>query len=361
MAQYNAWPMPKVVVGMSGGVDSSVSALLLKEQGYEVIGLYMKNWEDNDPAGACSSQQDFEDVVKVCDQIGIPYYTVNFVKEYRELVFEHFLSELQAGHTPNPDILCNREIKFKALLDKALSLGADYLATGHYARTDKGDLLKGLDKGKDQSYFLYTLSHTILDKVLFPIGHLEKPQVRSIASRHNLATTTKKDSTGICFVGERNFRPFLANYIPYKPGDFEDTNGKIIGQHVGVAFYTIGQRKGLGIGGPGDAWFVVGKDIERNVVIIEQGTDHPALYSIQLSATEPSWVNGTPELPFRCCAKIRYRQEDQPCTIVSNENGRLLIEFDKPQRAITPRQSIVFYDKETCLGGAMIETAKPTL
>ncbi|MBS3903998.1 MAG: tRNA 2-thiouridine(34) synthase MnmA [Simkania sp.] len=355
--------MQKVVVGMSGGVDSSVTALLLKEQGYEVIGLYMKNWEDHDPFTACSSQEDFEDVAKVCDHIGIPYYTVNFVKEYHTQVFEQFLRELKAGHTPNPDILCNREIKFKTLLDKALALGADFLATGHYARISaQNGLLKGVDQGKDQSYFLYTLTSTILDKVLFPIGHLNKREVRDIANHHHLATSKKKDSTGICFIGKRDFRPFLANYIPYQPGNFENTQGKIVGQHVGVAFYTIGQRKGLGIGGPGDAWFVVGKDMVRNVVIIEQGIDHPSLYANALIATEPSWVSGAcPLLPLRCHAKIRYRQEDQSCTILSNQADRLVVIFDAPQRAVTSRQSIVFYDKDLCLGGAMIESAIKTL
>ncbi len=356
--------MAKVIVGMSGGVDSSVSALLLKQQGYEVIGLYMKNWEELDPSGLCSSQKDFEDVVKVCEQIDIPYYTVNFVKEYREHVFNHFLDEFKAGHTPNPDILCNREIKFKALLDKALALGADFLATGHYARIDEQHrLLKGLDLGKDQSYFLYSLKEPILSKVLFPIGHLEKKEVRSIAKRHNLPTSTKKDSTGICFIGERNFRDFLSHYIPYQPGNFENTEGKVIGQHVGVAFYTIGQRKGLAIGGPGEAWFVVGKDIARNVIIIEQGSDHPALYAPSLFATHVSWINHNfmdrvaSSLPFTCHAKIRYRQTDQLCRIVSIEGDRLFVEFAKPQRAITPHQSIVFYDKDHCLGGAIIEAA----
>jgi len=351
--------MPKVVIGMSGGVDSSVSALLLKQQGYEVIGLYMKNWEELDASGTCSSQKDFEDVAKVCEQIDIPYYTVNFVKEYREHVFEHFLRELKAGNTPNPDILCNREIKFKALLDKAIALGADFLATGHYARVDDHHrLLKGLDPAKDQSYFLYSLKESTLAKVLFPIGHLEKKEVRAIASRHHLATSEKKDSTGICFIGERDFRHFISHYIPYQPGNFENREGKVIGQHVGVAFYTIGQRKGLAIGGPGDAWFVVGKDVARNVVIIEQGTDHPALYAPRLLATQIHWMNHPPpSLPFACHAKIRYRQADQACRIVSIEGDRVLVEFDQPQRAITPHQSIVFYVGDHCLGGAMIETA----
>lgn len=346
--------MPKVVIGMSGGVDSSVSALLLQQQGYEVVGLYMKNWEESDSSGACTSEKDFEDVVKVCGQIGIPYYTVNFTKEYQTTVFAQFLKELKEGHTPNPDILCNREIKFNLLLQKALDLGADFLATGHYARTDeKKRLLKGIDPGKDQSYFLYTLNQEILAKVLFPIGHLEKKEVRALALEHNLATARKKDSTGICFIGKRDFRPFLANYLPYQKGEFKTLDGRTVGEHVGAAFYTIGQRKGLCIGGPGDAWFVVGKDTPKNIVYIEQGTDHPALYASKLVATDATWVSG--EIPTRCKAKIRYRQADQSCEVVL-ENDRIIVQFDTPQRAITPRQSIVFYDGNVCLGGALIQT-----
>jgi tRNA-specific 2-thiouridylase len=345
--------MPKVVVGMSGGVDSSVCALLLKQQGYEVIGLYMKNWEETDSSGTCSSEKDFEDVVKVCDQISVPYYTVNFTKEYQTKVFAQFLEELKAGHTPNPDILCNREIKFNVLLQKALDLGADFLATGHYAQIDKQNrLLKGHDLAKDQSYFLYTLKQEILAKVLFPIGHLEKKQVRKIAEENNLATAKKKDSTGICFIGKRDFRPFLSGYLPYQPGNFETTSGKVVGKHVGAAFYTIGQRKGLEIGGPGEAWFVVDKNIDRNVVFVEQGADHPALYASNLIATEFSWVGS--EIPSRCTAKIRYRQADQTCQVISKDD-HLVVQFDIPQRAITPRQSIVFYDGNICLGGAIIK------
>lgn len=346
--------MKKVIVGMSGGIDSSVSALLLKQQGYEVVGLYMKNWEESDSSGFCTAEQDFEDVAKVCEQIGIPYYTVNFTKEYRSQVFDLFLKELQLGDTPNPDILCNREIKFKVLLEKALDLGAHFLATGHYVRVDSSmQLLKGIDPGKDQSYFLYTLKQQILPKLLFPIGHLQKKEVRAIAEHHKLATAKKKDSTGICFIGKRNFRQFLANYLPYQNGNFENLEGKVIGQHVGAAFYTIGQRKGLNIGGPGEAWFVVSKDMTRNVVTLAQGADHPSLYASRLIATEPSWV--TDKMPTCCKAKIRYRQNEQTCQIVSNQGNRLIVEFDHPQRAITPRQSIVFYEDDICLGGAMIE------
>ena len=344
--------MKKVVVGMSGGVDSSVAALLLQREGYEVVGLFMKNWEE--AGDACKSAQDFEDVVRVCERLKIPYYSVNFVEEYWNGVFLHFLEELKAGHTPNPDILCNREIKFKALLQKALDLGADFLATGHYAR-NSGSLLKGADPLKDQSYFLYTLKQDILKKVLFPIGHLNKSEVRRIAKEADLPNHGKKDSTGICFIGKRDFKEFVSQYIPYHPGNFEDIQGKVVGQHDGAAYYTIGQRKGLGIGGPGEAWFVVQKDVERNAVILAQGEDHPNLYAPALTATEVSWVGAAVSLPFRCGAKIRYRQSDQPCTIEKIEEGRLFVSFDQPIRAITPRQSIVFYDGEICLGGALIE------
>jgi tRNA-specific 2-thiouridylase len=350
----------RIVVGMSGGVDSSVTALLLKEQGHEVIGLFMKNWEEKDPFGQCTSAADYEDVVRVCEQIGIPYYSVNFVKEYWDSVFSHFLEELKAGYTPNPDILCNREIKFKVFFQKALELGADFLATGHYAQTDGKKLLRSRDQEKDQTYFLYTLKSEILSRVLFPIGGLTKKELRAIARQHNLATSEKKDSTGICFIGERNFREFLKPYLAYNPGNFETLEGKVVGKHEGAAYYTIGQRKGLGIGGradgSGEAWFVVGKEMKRNVVFVAQGTDHPALYAPSLTATEISWVSGqAPVLPFRCHAKIRYRQTDQECLIEKIEGDRIFVSFSTPQRAVTPRQSIVFYDGEVCLGGAMIE------
>lgn len=348
--------MKRVVIGMSGGVDSSVSALLLKEQGYQVTALFMKNWEEQDALGTCHSAQDYADVIKVCETLDIPYYAVNFVKEYRELVFSHFLNELRLGNTPNPDILCNREIKFKAFLDKALELGADYLATGHYSQIDEGRLLKGKDASKDQSYFLYTLNRTILQKVLFPIGHLEKSQVRRIAKDRGLATSEKRDSTGICFIGKRDFKSFVGGYLGYNPGDFETLSGKKVGRHDGIAFYTIGQRKGLGIGGQGEAWFVVGKDPLRNVVFVEQGEHNPALYKDHLVATDLSWVSLTPPpvLPYACSAKVRYRQNDQPCIIESIEQGRAYVRFCTPQRAITSRQSIVFYDQEICLGGGII-------
>lgn len=346
-----------VVVGMSGGVDSSVSALLLKQQGYHVIGMFMKNWEEKDSNGVCRASQEYADVVKVCEQIDIPYYSINFSKEYEAQVFSHFLAELKAGYTPNPDILCNREIKFKAFLEKAMALGADYLATGHYCSISPDfQLLKGADPTKDQSYFLYTLSSSCLQKVLFPIGHLAKAEVRRIAKAHGLVTSEKKDSTGICFIGKRDFKEFTGRYLGFQPGNFENLKGQVIGTHDGIAFYTIGQRKGLNIGGPGEAWFVVGKDLERNVVIIEQGAEHPALYKSTLVATDLSWVSGAPPslLPFSCTAKIRYRQPDQPCMIEQIAEGQAWVRFLSPQRAVTPRQSIVFYQDNICLGGGMI-------
>lgn len=343
----------KIVVGMSGGVDSSVAALLLKEQGCEVIGLFMKNWEDQ--SGTCSAAEDYQDVVRVCEKIDIPYYTVNFVKEYWNNVFSHFIEELKRGYTPNPDVLCNREIKFKALFEKALELGADYLATGHYAQTKQGQLLRSCDLAKDQTYFLYTLKKSILTQVLFPIGHLRKEEVRALATQEGLATATKKDSTGICFIGERNFREFIQHYIPYQKGAFKTLNGDSVGEHEGVAFYTIGQRKGLKIGGPGEAWFVVGKDVSQNVIYVEQGDDHPALYAATLQATELSWIGEPPSVfPFYCQAKIRYRQPDQECSITSIEGATAKVAFSVPQRAITPRQAVVFYQGPRCLGGGLI-------
>lgn len=345
-----------VVIGMSGGVDSSVSAFLLKEMGYNVIALFMKNWEEKDAKGICTSAKDYEDVVRVSEQLQIPYYSVNFVQEYWDSVFTHFLHELKLGSTPNPDILCNREIKFKVFLDKALSLGADYLATGHYAKISPShELLKGQDPLKDQSYFLYTLKKEILSKVLFPIGSLEKREVRAIAKKLNLANADKKDSTGICFIGKRDFKEFVHGYLPYAPGNMQTLEGKVVGEHSGVAFYTLGQRKGLGIGGPGDAWFVVAKDAQKNILFVSQGQDHPALYSEGLTAVELTWVDAPPKTPFSCHAKVRYRQADQECTIEKIEEGRAFVRFTKPQRAVTPRQSIVFYKEDLCLGGGMIK------
>jgi tRNA-specific 2-thiouridylase len=347
-----------VVVGMSGGVDSSVTALLLKNQGYNVIGMFMKNWEEKDENGVCKASHEFEDVVRVCEQLEIPYYSVNFVKEYWDNVFTEFLNEFKLGNTPNPDILCNREIKFKALLEKAIAYGADYLATGHYCRTNGQELIKGLDLGKDQTYFLYTIKEKILEKVMFPIGHLQKSEVRKIARENNLATSEKKDSTGICFIGERNFKQFLSNYLEVTPGDFKTLDGKVVGRHDGVAYYTRGQRKGMGIGGAGDAWYVVDKDVLNNIVYVEQGGMHPSLYCDELTATDLSFVSCLKpiNLPFKCHSKIRYRQEIQVCTITKIEDGKCHVTFEVPQRAVTPRQSIVFYEGENCIGGAIIET-----
>lgn len=358
--------MQTVVVGMSGGVDSSVAALLLKQAGYKVIGLFMKNWEEKTAEGVCTSAQDYEDMRRVCDQIDIPYYGVNFVEEYKNQVFSQFIEDFKKGLTPNPDILCNREIKFKVFMDKAMELGADFLATGHYCQNQKIEgkqhLVKSVDLGKDQTYFLYTIQEHTLQKVLFPIGHLQKENVRKIAQEHQLITYNKKDSTGICFIGERHFRTFLSQFIPMQPGEFQTLDGKKVGIHAGAAFYTLGQRKGLGIGGPGEAWFVVDKCMQKNIVFIEQGEDHPALYSSELIASELSWVNLPPtDFPFFCSSKVRYRQEDQPCIIQKIENGRAYVSFPFPQRAVTPGQSIVFYNQSLCLGGGMIVSKTSTL
>lgn len=353
--------MPKtVVVGMSGGVDSSVTALLLKQQGWNVIGLFMKNWNEADAKGACPATQDFEDVVSVCSQIGIQCYSVDFSEKYWNNVFETFLCELRAGRTPNPDILCNREIKFKALLDKALDMGADYLATGHYCRVlhteHENFLLKGADPAKDQSYFLHAVHSEALKHVLFPVGELPKSEVRELATNFGLINSAKKDSTGICFIGKRDFKEFVSQYIAYHPGDLITPEGKVVGKHDGSAYYTIGQRHGLGIGGPGEAWFVVDKRHETNEVVIAQGSEHPALFSKSLTATQLTWVSsgGCKELPYRCTAKVRYRQQDQSCTIVCIDGDVAYVEFDVPQRAVTPGQSVVFYDGDVCLGGGVI-------
>lgn len=354
---------PTVVVGMSGGVDSSVAAALLKKEGYRVVGLFMKNWEEKDENGQCHAARDYEDVARVCDRLDIPYYAVEFVQEYWDQVFTRFLEEYKAGYTPNPDILCNREIKFNAFMAKAQELGGDYLATGHYCRTDVANehhrLLKGTDPAKDQSYFLYTVNRDTLSKVLFPIGQIEKSEVRRIARELELPIHDKKDSTGICFIGERNFRPFLSRYLAAKPGPIRTLEGETMGEHPGSAYFTIGQRKGLGLGGEGEPWFVAGKDSNKNIVYVVRGQDHPALFSRGLSAEELSWVDlsAPSALPYRCKAKIRYRQADQDCTIVSIENGRAQVEFDTPQRAVAPGQSIVFYDGEVCLGGGVIREA----
>ncbi len=317
----------------------------------------MKNWEEADERGHCKAAREYDDVIKVCQQIDIPHYTVNFVEEYQTQVFAQFLADIQAGLTPNPDVLCNREIKFKVFLQKAKELGADFLATGHYCRTDgEGRLLKGLDPEKDQSYFLHAVQPGALRQVLFPIGHMRKSEVREIARKHGLATSEKKDSTGICFIGKRDFKSFLSQYIGYKTGNFETLSGKIVGQHEGVGFYTIGQRKGIGLGGEGEPWYVIDKDIQRNVVIVERGEDHPALSHLSLEAQELTWITEPPpSFPYRCKAKIRYRQEDQDCVIQKILHGSATVLFDTPQRAITPGQSIAFYQEDLCLGGGVIK------
>jgi len=350
---------------MSGGVDSSVAALLLLEQGYQVEGLFMKNWDEDDGTEYCTAKADLADATAVCEKIGIRLHSANFAAEYWDNVFEHFLTEYRAGRTPNPDILCNREIKFKAFLDYATHLGADMIATGHYVRRgdDKGQvqLLKGLDANKDQSYFLCAVQAQQIARTLFPVGELEKHEVRAIAEKHGLVTHDKKDSTGICFIGERRFKDFLETYIPAQPGDIETDEGEVIGQHSGLMFHTLGQRQGLGIGGqkdrPEDPWYVADKDLERNVLVVVQGNDHPLLFSNGLYCSPADWVSGQmPALPMTCSAKVRYRQPDQACT-VTLDNGRLQVVFDKPQRAVTPGQSVVFYQDDVCLGGAVIESS----
>ncbi|TMV17390.1 tRNA 2-thiouridine(34) synthase MnmA [Paenibacillus thermoaerophilus] len=355
----------RVVVGMSGGVDSSVTALLLKQQGYEVIGIFMKNWDDSDEFGHCTAEEDAEDVRRVCGQIGIPFYTVNFEREYADKVFAYFLDEYRKGRTPNPDVLCNREIKFGEFLNKALELDADYIATGHYARLRRGDdgrmqLLRGVDANKDQSYFLMMLSQQQLAKAMFPIGHLPKPEVRRIAEEAGLATAKKKDSTGVCFIGERNFKEFLSHYLPAQSGEIRDLDGRVKGRHDGLMYYTLGQRQGLGIGGSGtgEPWFVAGKDLRENVLYVVQGDKHPALYSQSLHATDVNWIAGTPPAAgsFRCTAKFRYRQQDQAVTVTPRGDGTCDVEFMEPQRAVTPGQAVVFYDGDVCLGGGLIDS-----
>jgi tRNA-specific 2-thiouridylase len=347
-----------VVVGMSGGVDSSVAALLTKLQGYRTVGLFMKNWDETNPDGSCTADQDYQDVIKVCEKLDIPYYSVNFVKEYWDGVFSEFLRDYQNGLTPNPDILCNREIKFKVFFQRAKLLGADYLATGHYCQTLQGELLKAVDPNKDQTYFLYAVDKRVFKEVLFPIGHLPKPRVRELAHRFDLATKTKKDSTGICFIGERDFKDFLSRYIKSQKGHFIDLSGRVLGTHDGACFYTIGQRKGMGIGGPGAPWFVVGKNLDRNEVILAQGENHPALYSDGLTAVELNWLSAVPMGEFRCEAKVRYRQSERPCT-VKLDGDKVIVVFDRPERAMTPRQSIVFYQDGKCLGGGIIDEVSP--
>ncbi len=355
----------RVIVGLSGGVDSAVAALLLKQQGYHVEALFMKNWEDDDDEEYCASRQDLIDATAVADVLGIEIDQINFSAEYRERVFRHFLDEYRAGRTPNPDVLCNAEIKFKSFLDHALTRGADKIATGHYARImNRGgryQLLKSADAGKDQSYFLCRLNQQQLAKTLFPVGGMNKPAVRKLAREAGLAVHDKKDSTGICFIGERPFREFLNRYLPVQPGPIKTPDGGIIGTHTGAMFYTLGQREGLQIGGVRGAkeepWYVVGKDMAANTLIAAQGHDHPLLMSRSLAAVELHWIAGEPpRAPFRCAAKCRYRQSDQPCTITEISVNSCRVEFDDAQRAVTPGQSVVFYDGDVCLGGGTIQS-----
>ncbi|RFU61496.1 tRNA 2-thiouridine(34) synthase MnmA [Bacillus sp. V59.32b] len=350
----------RVVVGMSGGVDSSVAALLLKNQGYDVVGIFMKNWDDTDEFGVCTATEDYNDVIAVCNQIGIPYYAVNFEKQYWDKVFTYFLDEYKAGRTPNPDVMCNKEIKFKAFLEHAVSLGADYLATGHYAQVEYRDgdykMLRGIDENKDQTYFLNQLTQDQLSKVMFPLGGIDKKEVREIAKEAGLATATKKDSTGICFIGERNFKEFLSNYLPAQPGNMETLDGEVMGKHDGLMYHTIGQRHGLGIGGSGDPWFVVGKDLKKNILYVGQSFDNEKLYSSSINAVNVSWVAGhAPGTEFTCTAKFRYRQADNKVTVKVKEGGTAEVIFDEPIRAVTPGQAVVFYDGEVCLGGGTID------
>ena len=354
----------RVVVGLSGGVDSAVAAHLLKEQGYEVIGLFMKNWEDDDTDEHCTTRQDLIDAVSVADVIGIDVEAVNFSAEYKDRVFSHFLAEYRAGRTPNPDVLCNSEIKFKAFLDHAIGLGAECIATGHYAGVRQSadgrfELLKASDRSKDQSYFLHRLNQQQLSRTLFPLGDWLKRDVRTLAERIGLPNHAKKDSTGICFIGERPFREFLNRYLPREPGDMVTPEGRVVGRHMGLMYYTIGQRQGLGIGGQGLPWYVAGKDIPANRLVVVQGHDHPALAAAGLEAADLSWTAGTPPTPGSgYAAKTRYRQSDTPCDFTCDADGtRLTMRFADDQWAVTPGQSVVLYRGDVCLGGGVIERA----
>jgi len=352
-----------VIVGLSGGVDSSVSALLLKQQGYDVRGVFMKNWEGDDTEEHCSAEDDLADARAICAQLQIPLQGVNFSDQYWDRVFSYFLQEYAAGRTPNPDILCNKEIKFRAFLDYAVAQGSDYIATGHYVQCEERDgryyLLRGADADKDQSYFLYTLQQAQLARAIFPVGGISKTQVRDIARQHKLVTHNKKDSTGICFIGERDFKAFLQRYLPAQPGRIQTPEGQDIGRHDGLMYYTRGQRQGLQIGGlagfSGDPWYVADKDMQHNILVVVQGHDHPLLYGDWLEAEQLDWVQGTaPELPLHCTAKTRYRQHDTACTVEQLDVDRIKVTFAAPQWAVTPGQSVVFYDGDICLGGGII-------
>lgn len=356
----------RVILGMSGGVDSSVSALLLKEAGYEVVGLFMKNWDEKDEYGVCTATEDSDDARKVAHQLGISYYTINFEKQYWDRVFTYFLNEYKKGRTPNPDVMCNQEIKFNAFLDYALKLDADHIAMGHYAQVEERNgkyyLLRGEDKNKDQSYFLSRIGQKALSKTIFPVGHLEKKQVRKLAEEHGLYTAKKRDSTGICFIGERNFDEFLDKYLLAKQGDMLDVDGNKVGTHSGLIHYTLGQRKGIGLGGigTGEPWFVAGKDLEKNILYVAQGKKHPALYSTSLIGESPKWtLEETPNMPLKCTAKFRYRQSDIPVTVNILDDGNLHIKYDYPVKAVTPGQVAVLYQDEVCLGGSIIKYIEP--
>ena len=369
----NSMSKKKVVIGLSGGVDSAVSAALLKQQGHEVIGLFMKNWEDDDNDEYCSTRQDWIDAVSVADVLGIDIEAVNFAAEYKDRVFAEFLREYQAGRTPNPDVLCNAEIKFKAFLDHAVQLGADCIATGHYARvreapTEPGrfELLKAIDHTKDQSYFLHRLNQAQLSKAMFPLGEIRKTKVREMAAALGLPNATKKDSTGICFIGERPFRAFLNKYLSFQPGPMQTPEGEVVGQHVGLSFYTVGQRKGIGIGGikshqnadgSSQAWFVAKKDVARNTLYVVQGHDHPWLLSSGLKARQLSWVAGTAPNAGSVSVKTRYRQADVPATFGVLGSDGMTLEFSADQWAVTPGQSAVLYQGDVCLGGGIIDVA----
>lgn len=350
----------RVVVGMSGGVDSSVAAYLMKQQGHEVLGVFMNNWEEKDDRGVCTSQKDWDDVRRVCDVIDIPYYSVNFAREYKERVFAHFLEEYQKCRTPNPDVLCNREIKFNVFLNFAETLGAEKLVTGHFANLgrqgDKVTLLRAKDENKDQTYFLYMLGQRALSRACFPVGGLLKSEVREIARKQGLPTSEKKDSTGVCFIGERDFRAFLKIYLPAQGGDMVDESGKVVGHHEGLMYYTLGQRRGLGIGGGGNGqrWFVIEKDVKHNRLIVSQGEDE-RLYTPRAEASEATWISGeAPGAEIECMVRLRHRQPLQKCRIqISGE--KVHMEFDRPQRAVTPGQSAVFYQGDVCLGGAIVD------
>ncbi len=355
----------KVIVGLSGGVDSSVTALLLQRAGVDIAGLFMQNWEEDERNGPCRADADRKDAVAICARLGIVLHTRNFSAEYWDQVFEHFLAEYRRGRTPNPDVLCNREIKFKTFLDHARALGAEKIATGHYARMDEADgrfrLRRALDAGKDQTYFLHALGQSALSATLFPLGELQKSDVRELAREAGFATHDKKDSTGICFIGERDFRSFLSEYIPARSGEMRTPEGELVGEHPGVFYFTLGQRSGLGIGGrsgsEGEPWYVVGKDVARNVLYVAQGNANHWLQSHRLDAEEPTWIAGEPPaMEFRCTAMTRYRQTPQECTVTLHANGCHVV-FDQPQRAVTPGQSVVFYDGDVCLGGAVIEAS----